>query len=129
MQMDIPRDKSPELVHKEMWTHVLAYNLIRTVMAQAAIQHGLDPRSISFKGTMRTLEAFQPVIALLGAHNAAVRRRLYQQLLGAIATHRVADRPDRFEPRRVKRRPKRYDRLMKSRQEAKRDILNGISQN
>ena len=55
--------------------------------------------------------------------------KLYQQLLDAIAIHRVADRPDRFEPRRVKRRPKRYDRLMKSRQEAKRDILNGISDN
>ena len=56
-------------------------------------------------------------------------RSLYQQLLDAIAAHRVADRPDRFEPRRVKRRPKRYDRLMKSRQETKRDILNGISDN
>jgi hypothetical protein len=86
-------------------------------------------RSISFKGSIRTLEAFQPVIALLGARNAAFRLRLYQQLLDAVAAHRVADRPDRFEPRRLKRRPKRYDRLMKSRQEAKRDILNGVSQN
>jgi hypothetical protein len=129
MQMDILRGKSPELVHKEIWTHVLAYNLIRTIMAQAATKHGLDPRSISFKGAMRTLEAFQPVIALLGARNAAFRRRLYQQLLDAIAIHRVADRPDRFEPRRVKRRPKRYDRLMKSRQETKRDILEGLSEN
>jgi hypothetical protein len=49
--------------------------------------------------------------------------------LGSIAVHRVADRPDWFEPRRVKRRPKRYARLMKSRQETKRDILNGISEN
>jgi hypothetical protein len=129
MQMDILRGKSPELVHKEIWTHVLAYNLIRTIMAQAAVQHGLDPRSISFKGVIQTLEAFQPVIALLGARNAAFRMKLYRQLLDAIIAHRVADRPDRFEPRRVKRRPKRYDRLMKSRQETKRDILNGISEN
>jgi len=129
MQMDILRGKSPELVHKEIWAHVLAYNLIRTVMAQAATKHGLDPRSISFKGAIQTLEAFQPVIALLGARGAAFRMKLYQQLLDAIAAHRVADRPDRFEPRRVKRRPKRYDRLMKSRQEAKRDILNGVSDN
>ncbi len=114
MQMDILRGKSPELVHKEIWTHVLAYNLIRTIMAQAATNNGLDPRSISFKGAIRTLEAFQPVIALLGARKAACRRMLYQQLLSAIVIHRVADRPDRFEPRRVKRRPKRYDRLMKS---------------
>jgi hypothetical protein len=129
MPMDILRGQSPELVHKEIWTHVLAYNLIRTIMAQAAIRHGFDPRSISFKGTIQTLEAFQPVIAMLGARNTSFRMTLYQQLLDAIAAHRVADRPDRFEPRRVKRRPKRYDRLMKSRQETKRDILNGISDN
>jgi hypothetical protein len=129
MPMDILRGQSPELVHKEIRTHVLAYNLIRTIMAQAAIRHGFDPRSISFKGTIQTLEAFQPVIAMLGARNTSFRMTLYQQLLDAIAAHRVADRPDRFEPRRVKRRPKRYDRLMKSRQETKRDILNGISDN
>ncbi len=129
MQMDILRCKSPELVRKEIWTHVLAYNLIRTIMAQAAIKHGLDPRSISFKGAIQTLEAFQPVIALQGRYDSVFRIDLYRQLLDAIAIHRVADRPGRFEPRRVKRRPKRYDRLMKSRQEAKRDILNGFSKN
>jgi hypothetical protein len=129
MQMDILRGKSPELVRKEIWSHVLAYNLIRTIMAQAAAKHGLDPRSISFKGAIQTLEAFQPVIALQGRYDSAFRIKLYHQLLDAIAIHRVADRPGRFEPRRVKRRPKRYDRLMKSRQEAKRDILNGISDN
>ncbi len=129
MQMDILRCKSPELVRKEIWTHVLAYNLIRTIMAQAAIKHSLDPQSISFKGAIQTLEAFQPVIAFQGRYDSAFRIKLYHQLLDAIAIHRVADRPGRFEPRRVKRRPKRYDRLMKSRQEAKRDILNGFSKN
>jgi hypothetical protein len=129
MQMDILRGKSPELVHKEIWTHVLAYNLIRTIMAQAAIKHDLDPRSISFKGAIQMLEAFQPAIALLGVRDAAFRMKLYRQLLDAVAAHRVADRPDRFEPRRVKRRPKQYARLVKSRQETKRDILNGISEN
>jgi hypothetical protein len=54
---------------------------------------------------------------------------LYQRLLDAIVVHRVADRPDRFEPRKKKRRPKPYDRLMKSRYEAKRDILKGFSKN
>ena len=129
MQMDILRCKTPELVRKEIWTHLLAYNLIRTIIAQAATKHGIDPRSISFKGAIQTLEAFQPVIAMQGQHDSAFRTKLYRQLLDAIATHRVADRPDRFEPRRVKRRPKRYDRLMKPRHEAKRDILNGFSKN
>ena len=50
MQMDILRGKTPELVHKEIWTHVLAYNLIRTIMAQAATKHGLDPRSDQLQG-------------------------------------------------------------------------------
>ena len=61
LQMDILRCKTPELVRKEIWTHILAYNLIRTIMAQAATKHGIEPRSISFKGTIQTLEAFQPV--------------------------------------------------------------------
>jgi hypothetical protein len=129
MQMDILRCKTPELARKEIWTHILAYNLIRTVMAQAADQHGIEPRTISFKGAIQTLEAFQPVIAMRGQHDSRLRTRLYQAILDAVASHRVADRPDRFEPRRVKRRPKRYDRLMKPRQEAKRDILNGFSKN
>jgi hypothetical protein len=129
MQMDILRCKTPELVRKEIWTHILAYNLIRTIIAQAASTHGIEPRSISFKGAVQTLEAFQPVIALQGEHDWAFRRQLYQQLLDAIASHRVADRPDRFEPRRRKRRHKKYDLLTKPRQEAKRDILKGVTEN
>src|SRR5438270_6589669 len=62
MQMRDLRCKTPELVRKEVWTHVLAYNLIRTLMAQAAAKHKVVPRSISFKGTIQTLEAFQPRI-------------------------------------------------------------------
>jgi len=126
MQMDVLRCKRPDLVRKEIWTHILAYNLIRTIIAQAASKHGLDPRSISFKGAIQTLEAFQPLIALQGDQDAAWRSQLYQQLLDAIATHRVADRPGRFEPRRKKRRPKPYDRLMKPRHEAKREMLKGV---
>jgi hypothetical protein len=129
LQMDVLRCKTPELVRKELWTHVLAYNLIRTIVAQAATKHGIDPRTISFKGAVQTLEAFQPVIALQGEHNPAFRRVLYEHLLDAIAIHRVADRPDRYEPRRRKRRPKPYDRLMKPRWKAKRDMWNGVREN
>ena len=129
MQMDILRCKTPELVRKEIWTHILAYNLIRTVIAQAANKHDVEPRSISFKGAIQTLEAFQPLIAIQGERDSVFRRNLYQQLLDAIATHRVADRPGRFEPRQRKRRQKKYDRMMKPRNEIKRDILNGLSKN
>ena len=129
MQMEILRCKTPELVRKEIWTHLLAYNLIRTIIAQAAVKHSIDPRSISFKGAIQTLEAFQPVIAIQGQQDSAFRMKLYQQLLDAIAKHRVADRPDRYEPRLRKRRPKHYGFLRKPRSEAKRDILNGFSEN
>jgi Transposase DDE domain len=129
LQMDVLRCKTPELVRKEIWTHILAYNLIRTIMTQAATKHGIEPRSISFKGAVQTLEAFQPAIAFRGHRDATLRRRLYQQLLDAIAVHRVADRPDRYEPRRMKRRKKRYDFLMKPRWMAQRDILKGVTEN
>src|SRR5947199_8811949 len=66
LQMDVLRCKTPELVRKELWAHVLTYNLIRTIIAQAASQHGVEPRAISFKGAVQTLEAFQPALALLG---------------------------------------------------------------
>src|SRR5271167_3503726 len=115
MQMDVLRCKTPELVRKELWTHILAYNLIRTIMAQAAHQHDLEPRSLSFKGALQTLEAFQPVIALQGEHDAAHRLRLYDHLLDAIAAHRVGDRPDRYEPRALKRHHRNFAYLRKPR--------------
>jgi len=125
MQMDILRCKTPELVRKEIWTHILAYNLIRTIIAQAAARHSVEPRTISFKGAIQTLEAFQPLIAAHGDCSWS-RRSLYDQLLAAIVTHRVADRPDRFEPRQRKRRQKKYDRMMKPRNQLKREILKGV---
>jgi len=129
LQMDALRCKTPELVRKEIWTHILAYNLVRTIIAQAALKHGIEPRTISFKGAIQTLEAFQPVIAIQCRRNAAFRTQLYQQLLDAIAVHRVADRPDRYEPRQRKRRNKKYDLLTKPRHEVKRRILIGLIAN
>ncbi|MGI9471233.1 MAG: transposase, partial [Rubripirellula sp.] len=129
MQMECLRCKTPELVRKEIWTHALAYNLIRTIMAQAASRHAIQPRSISFKGALQTLEAFQPMIAMRGHHHSATRRMFYEQLLAAVAAHRVADRPDRIEPRQVKRRHKHYVPLSVPRAEAKLRIMKGLSKN
>jgi hypothetical protein len=127
LQMDMLRCKTPELVRKEIWTHVLAYNLIRTVMAQAAAKIGVSPRSISFKATLQVLEAFRPLIAYEAHRDAGHRATLYEIVLQAIAIHRVADRPDRFEPRMAKRRPKRYDRLTRPRREIKLQMLKRVS--
>ena len=128
LQMDVLRCKTPELVRKEIWTHILAYNLIRTIMAQAASQHQLQPREISFKGTIQTLQAFQPLISFQGHKGAACRRQLYLQLLEAVATHRVANRPDRFEPRKRKRKLRKAEQMTKPRWELKRLKRKGVTE-
>ena len=126
MQMDMLRCKTPELVRKEIWTHILAYNLIRTIMAQAATKHAVHPRSISFKGTIQSLEAFRQLIAFSCEHDDVRRKHIYENLLNAVATHRVGDRPGRFEPRQIKRRHGSYDWLTKPRQLAKLELLQGL---
>ena len=62
MQMDVLRCKTPEMVHKEIWAHLLAYNLLRTVMAVAAAEVGIEPREVSFKGAKQAVTAFAPKI-------------------------------------------------------------------
>jgi len=127
MQMGELRCKTPGAVRKEVWAHVLAYNLVRTVMAQAAAGHDAEPRSISFKGAMQTLEAFQPLLAVGRARDAAGRRDVYHDLLDAIATHRVADRPDRFEPRLKKRRKDYCGWFTEPRAELKRKMAKAVN--
>ena len=116
-------------MHKEVWAHILAYNLLRTVMAQAAARHGVAPRTISVPGAMQTLEAFQPLLEFGAAQDAVSRLRLYHDLLDAIATHRVGDRPNRYEPRVKKRRRNHYGWLTKPRAEMKRKMAKGVTKN
>src|SRR4051812_25124638 len=127
LQMDRLRCKSPELVRKEIWAHVLAYNLIRTVMAQAAAGEGVAPRSISFQAMLQVLEAFRPLIAHQPHRGEAHRTALCQQILRAIAVHRVGDRPDRFEPRMTKKGPRGYQSLTRPRKEIKLQMLKRAS--
>jgi hypothetical protein len=125
LQMDVLRCKTPELVRKEIWTHVLAYNLIRAIIAQAAHRHDRSPRSISFKAAVQTLEAFQPYIATQ-ARTHQQRESLYRQILDSIVLHQIANRPDRSEPRLRKRRFKKYDYMMKPRNEIKLHMLKRV---
>ncbi len=120
MQMDVLRCKSPAMVRKEIWMHLLAYNLIRKLLAQAAATVGLSPRDLSFKGTLQTLVIF----AVAGWSRPSRRNELYAAVLRAVATHRVNDRPDRVEPRAVKRRPKKQVYLTEPRPLAKARLLN-----
>jgi hypothetical protein len=127
LQMDRLRCKTPELVRKEIWAHVLAYNLIRTVMAQATAVEGVPPRTIGFKATLQVLEAFRPLIDFRADRGAGHLASLYEQLLRAIAAHRVADRPDRFEPRLAKKGPRAYQNLTRPRREIKLQLLKRAS--
>ena len=103
---------------------LLAYNLVRKVMAQAAMEAQLNPRQISFMGTVQTLNAFRD--PLLGA-TANELPRLAKIIFVAVASHRVGDRPNRCEPRAVKRRPIQYARLMKPRAELRAALLAGAA--
>lgn len=114
LQMDHLRCKTPERIRNEFWTHLLGYNLIRGVMAAAAIQSGQSPWEISFKGTLQTLERFLPMLLSRVSNEAWCAA-----LLTAVGSHVVGNRPDRFEPRLVKRRPKPYKHLREPRRNYK----------
>ena len=116
MQMDILRCKTPDMVHKEIWTHLLAYNLLRTVIAVAAQENGIEPRQVSFKGAKQAVTAFAPKIE---AARPEDRGSLLDAMLTTIAYHRVGDRPGRWEPRANKRRLKPAARLTQPRDIAK----------
>lgn len=119
MHMSVLRCKTPEMVRKEIWMHLLGYNLIRAKMAEAAEREGIQPREVSFAGAVQTINAFVPVLRMARRKDLP---RLWDILLRAMARHRVGNRPNRFEPRAVKRRPKPIALLQIPRQQARRRL-------
>jgi hypothetical protein len=122
MHMEMLRTKSPEMVRKEVAMHLLAYNLIRGLMAEAARAENVKPRTLSFKGSLHTARAFEQAHLYDPARIEADLPRL----LSLIGKKRVGDRPDRYEPRAVKRRPKPHPLLKMTRKKAKSLIKRGI---
>ena len=94
--------KTPAMVHRELWVYLLAYNVIRLLMAQAADNAGVHPRQLSFKHTAQLWTAWtsQTLAALVATQPA--------QLFKLIAQLQVGNRPGRIEPRARKRRPKPF---------------------
>lgn len=113
--MDGLRGTTPEMVRKEVWAHLLAYNLLRGLMAEAAREAKVRPSDLSFRGAQQVVNAFA---AVMGTATAGKVDELGQRLRLAVASHRVGDRPDRSEPRMRKRRPKPYPWLKESRSQA-----------
>jgi hypothetical protein len=114
MQMEFLRTRTPDMVERELWAHLLAYNLIRSLMWEAGLRRRVAPTSLSFKATIQETMALWPFTA------AAARRRdltgFYDTLLHGIGFHRLPQRPNRSEPRVRKRRPKCYPLMVKPRQ-------------
>lgn len=110
MHMDILRGKTPEIVRKEVWVHLLGYNLLRKVMAQAAHLHEKRPNQLSFKLALQLITSFRER-GIFSEKN----QKCYETLLRAIASRTIGNRPGRSEPRKVKRRPKAFPRLNKPR--------------
>lgn len=107
--------KTPKMNEKELWVYLLAYNLIRLLMAQAAVLSDILPRQLSFKHTLQ--------IWMFWNHTQTGESlEQIEKLLMLIAKRRIGNRPGRVEPRAIKRRPKPFPLLMKPRAQAREDI-------
>jgi hypothetical protein len=121
MQMEVLRCKSPQMVRKEIAVHLLAYNLVRAVMAHAAFLGHALPRQLSFKATLQLIRAFEENL-----RHAPRARQFHRRahLLAGIARLRLPHRPGRAEPRAVKRRPPQHARMTQPRHVLKARLLN-----
>jgi hypothetical protein len=118
--LDTLRCKSPEMVRKELWTGLLVYNLLRQVIAQSAARQGVAPRRVSFAATMQKVAAGW---CLLPLSEPQLATQIVAAHLQQLAAHEVGHRPNRIEPRAVKRRPKPHALLMQPRAEARAALL------
>ena len=114
--MDILRCKSPDMVRKEIVMHWIVYNCIRWLMMSTGDADQIPVRQLSFKGSVQALRQWEPMM-VRAKNNPTEQRRLLRHLREVIAEKRVPNRPDRGEPRAVKRRPKSYQLMTAPRHE------------
>jgi hypothetical protein len=114
--LDVLRCQTPAMVRKEIVMHALAYNLIRALMQDIAHSCQVPVQRLSFKGTVDALRQWRELFgnAKGQARTSGKLRKLFYQ---SIADDMLLDRPDRSEPRAVKRRPKNFRLLTKPRHE------------
>lgn len=114
--LDVLRCQSPAMVRKEIVMHAIAYNLIRALMQDIAHSYQVPVQRLSFKGTVDALRQWRQLFET--ARGAArVTEKLQQLFYQSIARDRLLDRPNRAEPRAVKRRPKNFRLLTRPRHE------------
>jgi hypothetical protein len=110
LQMESLRSRSPEMAQKEVYMRLIAHNLIRCTMAQAAREHEVELERISFKGSLDAIGQFSAGMAQ--ARSKKKREQLWKDMLRILAADLVPERPGRREPRAVKRKKNRYPRLV-----------------
>lgn len=118
--MDILRAKAPAMIDKEIAAHLLAYNLVRGLMARAAAGRQVIARMLSFKGSLQLLLAFRQQLRWCGRKSASL---MGTHLLGAIGLMMLPIRPGRVEPHAIKRRPKNHALLTVPRHIARERIM------
>lgn len=123
MSLDVLRCKTPEMIRTELWMGLLAYNLLRHSLLQAAAAAQCSPRQLSFCAGLQ----FLANTWLLAATHSGDLNPLIELRLTHIASHRVGDRPNRIEPRAIKRRPTPHDWLTKPRATARAELLAGCA--
>jgi hypothetical protein len=111
--MEFLRCKSPDMAEKELLAYLVAHNLVRCVMAQALTQADIQLEEMSFKGAVDALRQYSAAIAQ--ARNRKLRSQLWEDFLLNLARDLVPRRPNRREPRALKRRPKAYPLLNRHR--------------
>lgn len=121
LKLDVLRCKTPEMARKELRTGLLAYNLIRQTMLQAALAADRSPRELSFTVALQTIAAAWMVAVIADEHLPL----LVALRLDHMASHRIGHRPNRIEPRAIKRRPKPHHLLMEPRDQARAKLLVG----
>ncbi|HRY49099.1 MAG TPA: transposase [Candidatus Paceibacterota bacterium] len=113
MGMEVLRCKSPRMLQKELEMFLIAYNFIRCLQVQAGAIQDVALDRLSFKGTVDAVRQFS--LAIAQARSKKKQNQLLIELLEVIARDQVPDRPDRLEPRALKRRPKPYQLLNRPR--------------
>jgi hypothetical protein len=108
LSADVLRSLSALGVRKEVASRLIALNIVRIIMLESAIEHGVDPVRISFVHAVRAILAFAPAMATQPVWKLP---QIYKAMLTEIASHLVPDRPGRLEPRAVRRETKHYPRL------------------
>ena len=118
MHMEHIHSKTPEMVRKEFYIHLLAYNLIRATLWESGIKHNVHPLRLSYKGAIQHVLNFVPILAIMKD-----RDFVYDIMLTIISQGKLLERPFRVEPRMVRSKKRQFPRMTRPRQEIRQKLV------